>query len=65
MNTDHRIELEEKYDIQTAAARILGSAEQTEVVRAGQEAGLKLCPFRKGTQILPNQLAVPVDPLFV
>ena len=64
MNTDHRNELEEKYDIRTAA-RILGSAEQTEVVRAGQEAELKLCPFRKGTQILPNQLAVPVDPLFV
>ncbi len=77
MNTDHRNELEEKYDIRTAAARVLGSAElrgvpvlperfrgkhaddlteaeQTEVVRAGQVAGLKLYPFKKGTQILPR-----------
>lgn len=69
-------DLEERYDIRTAAAWLLGHGRRTgipalpecmrqktadectddeliQIVTAGQEAGLKLYPFKTGTQILP------------
>ncbi len=69
------MELEERYDIRTAAAWILGHVRRTgilklpddvlrktseecskeellQIVRSGQDAGLKLYPFKSGTQIL-------------
>ena len=70
-------DLEERYDIRTAAAWLLGHGRRTgipalpecmrqktadectddeliQIVTAGQEAGLKLYPFKTGTQILPR-----------